>query len=49
MPTQSIKDPFNKKLIKMAKMSNKKPSVLLEQIIEEYYFKFLKDNNLKDK
>ena len=49
MPTQSIKDPFNKKLIKMANMSNNKPSKLLEQIIEDYYFKFLKDNNLKDK
>ena len=49
MPTQSIKDPFNKKLMKMAHISNKKPSTLLEQIIEDYYFKFLKDNNLKDK
>jgi len=49
MPTQSIKDPFNKKLVKMANISNKKPSVLLEQIIEDYYYRFLKDNNLKDK
>ena len=49
MPTQSIKDPFNKKLVKMANMSNKKPSILLEQIIEDYYYRFLKDNNLKDK
>ena len=49
MPTQSIKDPFNKKLVKMANISNKKPSVLLEQIIEDYYYRFLKENNLKDK
>ena len=49
MPQQSIKDPFNKKLVKMANISNKKPSVLLEQIIEDYYYRFLKENNLKDK
>ena len=49
MPTQSIKDPFNKKLVKMANISNKKASVLLEEIIEDYYYRFLKDNKLKDR
>ena len=49
MPAHSIKSKSNQKLIKMANMSNKKPSIVLEEMIEDSYFKFLKDNNLKDK
>ena len=49
MATHQVKDQYNKKLLKMANISNKKPSILLEQIIEDHYFKFLKDNKLKDR
>ena len=43
MPTHNIKDQYNKKLVKMADLCNKKPSAVLEEIIDEHYVKFLKD------
>ena len=49
MATHQVKDQYNKKLLKMANITNMKPTVLLMQIIEDYYFKFLKENKLKDR
>ena len=48
MASHQVKDKLNKKLIKMAQIVNKKPSLLLEQIIEDHYSDFLRKNKLKD-
>ena len=49
MASYQVKDQYNKKLMKMAKITNMNPTVLLMQIVEDYYFRFLKENKLKDK